>query len=69
MKGFPLNFACVKEACRKTSLSLQTARMTWFVCRKEFEAVQNYLTLAYMFWENLTPEAEFESGYLYAGQS
>ena len=39
------------------------------VCRKELEAVQNYLTLAYMFWENLTPEAEFESRYLYAGQS
>ena len=38
------------------------------VCRKELEAVQNYLTLAYMFG-NLTPKAECDSGYLYAGQS
>ena len=39
------------------------------VCRKELEAVQNYLTLLLTCFENLTPEAECEGGYLYAGQS
>ena len=38
------------------------------VCRKELEAVQNYLTLLLTCFENLTP-AECEGGYLYAGQS